>query len=104
MQWGIQVTGPLGGRPYNSALTSKSGRHSNGSNFVLADGHVKWLLGSAVSSGGVPWANTAGGTTAAQDCQQDACQWMGPHGSSGNAAGTNALGNNNSFKVTFSPL
>ena len=27
------------------------GRHSDGSNFLLADGHLKWLRGSQVSCG-----------------------------------------------------
>ena len=30
---------------------SSMGRHTNGSNFLLADGHVKYLLGSQVSTG-----------------------------------------------------
>lgn len=32
-----------------------NGRHTGGANYVLADGHVKWLQGSQVSSGAVPW-------------------------------------------------
>ncbi len=28
-----------------------TGRHTDGSNFILADGHAKWLKGSAVSAG-----------------------------------------------------
>ncbi len=30
-----------------------TGRHTNGSNFLACDGHVKWLLGTLVSNGGV---------------------------------------------------
>jgi prepilin-type N-terminal cleavage/methylation domain-containing protein/prepilin-type processing-associated H-X9-DG protein len=34
-----------------SDYTGMTGRHSDGSNFALADGHVKWMRGDAVSSG-----------------------------------------------------
>jgi len=104
LNWALQTTGPLGGLPYNSAITTQTGRHTDGSNFLMADGHAKWLRGSAVSPGGVPWANTVAGATPAAECQQGACPWTGPHGSSSNAAGTATLGNGNSFRATFSPL
>jgi len=49
------ATGYLGGRPpYDPAKTqfrAARGRHTGGSNFLLADGHVKWLRGERVSSG-----------------------------------------------------
>jgi len=32
-------------------FAAPSGRHSNGSNFLMADGHAQWLLPSAVSAG-----------------------------------------------------
>ncbi len=46
---------------------SPTGRHSDGSNFVLADGHVKWLKPSTVSAGYSPGTatNCGGGSTAA---------------------------------------
>jgi len=34
-----------------SAFLSQFGRHSNGSNFVMCDGHAKWLLPTSVSAG-----------------------------------------------------
>jgi prepilin-type N-terminal cleavage/methylation domain-containing protein/prepilin-type processing-associated H-X9-DG protein len=103
--WGKQQTGALGGLPYNASFyTSQTGLHTDGSNFLLADGHTKWLKGAAVSPGGTPWANTAAGATPAANCQQGACQWSWGGGLSSNAAGTEALGNGNSFRVTFSPL
>ncbi|HEY3330319.1 MAG TPA: DUF1559 domain-containing protein [Capsulimonadaceae bacterium] len=37
-----------------------TGRHSDGSNYILADGHVKWLKGTQVSAGYQPWP-VAGG-------------------------------------------
>lgn len=79
------ATGPMGGvPPTNQAqnFTGATGRHSDGSNFLAEDGHVKWLRGSAVSPGGVAAKTTDGqndGTT---------------------AAGTGNLG---SFALTFSP-
>lgn len=49
------ATGYLGGRhPFDSAVTQFTeplGRHSNGSNYLLSDGHVRWLPGAQVSSG-----------------------------------------------------
>ncbi len=45
-------TGPLGSPARASAgYTSGAGRHTGGSDFLLSDGHVKWLRGSAVSGG-----------------------------------------------------
>ena len=53
---GSAATGFLGNRPDNGNFgfdsgTGATGRHSDGSNFLLADGHVKWLRGTQVSSG-----------------------------------------------------
>ena len=36
----------------NGNYASLLGRHSDGSNFLLADGHAKWLRGTSVSTGG----------------------------------------------------
>ena len=45
-------TGPLGSPPKAPAgYTSSAGLHAGGSDFLLGDGHVKWLRGSAVSAG-----------------------------------------------------
>jgi prepilin-type N-terminal cleavage/methylation domain-containing protein/prepilin-type processing-associated H-X9-DG protein len=75
--WEYQ-TGAMGGRDssgkqffYSDAANTTlwPGRHLDGSNFLFADGHVKWLKGSAVSSGdpsasaaAVQGASTAAGT------------------------------------------
>jgi len=49
------ATGYLGGRlPPDTALTqfeASTGRHAGGSNFLLCDGHARWLPGNNVSSG-----------------------------------------------------
>ena len=39
-------TGPIGGRP-----SDNTGRHTDGANYLLADGHVKWLRATNVSGG-----------------------------------------------------
>jgi len=65
--YGNFETGQLGGRARNASsyIEPDTGRHFDGSNFLLADGHVKWLPGSSVSSGfnanngGVPAPNNA---------------------------------------------
>ena len=45
-------TGPLGSPPKSPAgYTSSAGRHVAGSNFLLSDGHAKWLRGTSVSGG-----------------------------------------------------
>ena len=104
LQWAVQQTGPLGGLPYNSGFTTQTGLHTDGANYLMADGHAKWLRGSSVSPGGTPWANTTPGATAAANCQQGACHWSWGAGFSSNAAGTAALGTGNTFQVTFSPI
>ena len=79
------ATGQLGNPPRITGSTTyeniKSGRHTDASNFLLADGHVKWLRGTSVSSG--PNANTS---TDAQNNDQ--------------AAGTSVSG----FAATFSAI
>lgn len=48
-------TGYLGNRlppdPQSTQFQNPLGRHLAGSNFLMGDGHVKWLKGSAISSG-----------------------------------------------------
>ena len=49
------ATGYLGARlppdPARTQFQPATGRHGGGSNFLLADGHVRWLRGDRVSSG-----------------------------------------------------
>ncbi|BDI31948.1 hypothetical protein CCAX7_39990 [Capsulimonas corticalis] len=55
--YGNYVTGYMGGRlPSNAGydlyhFPKPLGIHTDGSNFLMADGHAKWLRGAAVSSG-----------------------------------------------------
>jgi len=107
--WAWLTTGILGNRTTENYafFGSSPGLHSGGSNFLMADGHAKWLNGSSVSSGGPPFRNE----TALSDptkCIQNACGYNWDFGTASNAAGTATLGtkdaNNNLFQVTFSPL
>jgi len=51
---GKSQTGWVGGRIGDPALWPQLGRHTDGSNYIMADGHVKWFRGNQVSSG---WEN-----------------------------------------------
>ena len=86
------VTGVLGGRAAGGTSyidTSTLGRHSDGSNYLLCDGHVKWYRGSQVSSG-----FSAFHSTDPQDTQDDSAAAL--------AAGTDDT--TNRFQITFSPI
>jgi prepilin-type N-terminal cleavage/methylation domain-containing protein/prepilin-type processing-associated H-X9-DG protein len=67
---------------------AEQGRHLDGSNFLLSDGHVKWYKGSAVSSG-----RTAVNSTDAQEAADTASSY---------AQGTEYSGSG-AFAITFSP-
>jgi prepilin-type processing-associated H-X9-DG protein len=88
----VYATGDIGGYSLASA-NGHSGRHSGGSNFLAADGHVKWLLGSSVS----------GGLTAANPTAPEV---HNPAWEQGTAAGTQSLKQQNGATVslTFSPI
>ena len=73
-----------------SGSVPATGRHSDGSNWLLADGHVKWLHATAVSAG-----LSAGSAT-------DAANPSGSGSPVYNAQGTGALGNG--LVATFSPI
>ena len=76
----------VGGVPTNAV--SATGRHTDSSNWLLCDGHVKWLHSSAVSPG---------------ENAQNATDPQGLPADDGgrNAAGTSAL-STGSFQATFS--
>ncbi|HEX5322677.1 MAG TPA: DUF1559 domain-containing protein [Capsulimonadaceae bacterium] len=90
------ATGYLGGRPPSppSQFHHAQGRHSGGSHYLLADGHVQWLMGDMVSSG----LNAR-----TQFCNQDntpALQGCDFPANELHAAGTEAVGS--PFRATFS--
>lgn len=78
--WGNFSAAAVAAAPWTLAVAE--GYHTSGSNYLFADGHVKWLRGSKVSLGG-----PAASATAAE--------------SGNSAAGTANLGN---VAVTFSPI
>lgn len=91
-------TGLLGQTPGDDAAYNwyryplqNVGRHSTGSNFLMCDGHVKWLTGQQVSPGCSAQSPTAGVTAGSSYCGWNAKQ----------AVGTQYAGN---YTVTFSPI
>jgi prepilin-type N-terminal cleavage/methylation domain-containing protein/prepilin-type processing-associated H-X9-DG protein len=91
----VYATGDIGGYPLNRSASGASitGRHTDGANYAVADGHVKWLRPSAVS----------GGQTAASE---NAVEIHNVSDNAGYAAGTSSLTQQNGSKValTFSPI
>ena len=78
--------------------TAPVGRHSNGSNFLFCDGHVKWLRGSQVSTGPVLGSDSPTKGAAEQPTDD---QDSNPNLKRGNAAGTQSA---QPWAATFSPI
>lgn len=77
---------------------ASQGRHSGGSNFLLCDGHVKWLRGDQVSTGpALGFDSPTGGPMEQPTDNQDS----NPYLSRGNAAGTESR---EPWAATFSPI
>ena len=95
--FGKGAAGPLGGRAFNSGYQlAPTGRHTDGSNFLLLDGHVKWLRGIQVSSG---FENTQA------NCNQDDTPHVTGCNGGGYAAGTAGTYNGGATPAaTISPL
>ncbi len=85
---------------FNSSLgnyyLSPTGRHSDGSNFLFCDGHVKWLRGSQVSTGDIYTNNPA---AAKNETPTDTQDQRLPN--AGSAAGTES---SEPWAATFSPI
>jgi len=61
----LQTGQPNAGTP-TIAFTGPTGRHTDGANYAMADGHVKWLRGISVSAGYPtlnPFGSSPGGPT-----------------------------------------
>ena len=81
---GRYATGPIGGYGGLQMTPGLTGVHAGGSNWLAADGHVKWLLGSSVSGG-----NNAADPTARQQITNGV---LAANGSgNGVASGTGAM-------------
>ena len=85
---GDLVTGNMGGVTPNA----KPGRHSEGSNYLLLDGHVKWYRPIAVSPGSVALA---------EDCLQSGAGSQ-PADCSADPGGMSAGTGNSQFAITYS--
>ncbi len=102
------ATGYLGGDGALRAAThtaavgdnylAPTGRHTGGANYLLCDGHVKWLRGSQVSTGNVFTSDTAPPTNAVAQ-PTDAQDQRVP--AKGSAAGTESA---EPWAATFSPI
>jgi prepilin-type N-terminal cleavage/methylation domain-containing protein/prepilin-type processing-associated H-X9-DG protein len=90
-------------KPWNNHIKSPTGRHTDGSNFLLCDGHVKWLNISNVSTGYTAQAadcNTrSASSTPAGDanCTQN---WR----AAGTGVSQDSANGNTTISATFSPL
>ena len=85
---GTNYTGCTG-KCYGVPTGYSVGRHNNGSNFLLCDGHVKWLMGTSVSVGYTPSSATSAQVNAKYTGQT--------------AAGTANLASG-PWAVTYSPI
>jgi prepilin-type N-terminal cleavage/methylation domain-containing protein/prepilin-type processing-associated H-X9-DG protein len=84
---GRYATGDMGNRPFGAIQHTPV--HGNGSNFLAADGHTKWLTGEKVSTWNIP----ASSTTPANLAGTGAC-------------GTDSMADSNGsqYALTFSTL
>jgi len=85
----------------NNNYLAPTGRHSDGSNFLFCDGHIKWLRGSQVSTGLVVVASspTSGPVEQPTDNQDSNTAPSVAH--YGTAAGTES---SQPWAATFSPI
>jgi prepilin-type N-terminal cleavage/methylation domain-containing protein/prepilin-type processing-associated H-X9-DG protein len=107
IQWATgSMTGFLadsqGGRGVGGFTVNNSpvtGRHSDGSNFLLADGHVKWLHGVQVSAG-----KNADGSDQYTDSLTgiSGATYPDPDGAAGTSVSTDAASGNVQLAATFS--
>ena len=84
-----------------------TGRHSDGSNFLLCDGHVKWLRGSQVSTGDIYTSDTVPVPTNTVETPTDAQdQRLHTLGTAGKPTKASAAGTESTqpWAATFSPI
>jgi len=88
------ATGDIGGYPLTNYLSTTTGVHTDGSNFLACDGHAKWVRAEAVS----------GGLSAAKPANPEHHDAVNKNG--GIAAGTGSMTQQSGATValTFSPI
>ncbi len=92
------ATGYLAGRGNsNSLFDSSVGRHMDGANYMMCDGHVKWYMGNQVSTGASPGVYNSGLVKYLPDPNLGQDETLA--GWTPTAAGSGKMG---SFAVTFS--
>jgi prepilin-type N-terminal cleavage/methylation domain-containing protein/prepilin-type processing-associated H-X9-DG protein len=93
--YGSYVTGPIGDQPSwtTASAYAIAPVHTQGSNYLLADGHVKWLRSTVVSGG-----NNASSSTGVQDAGQN------ENGNMSWAAGTQGDIGSTPAAATFSAI
>ena len=82
-----------------AGLLAATGRHGNGSNYLLCDGHVKWLHGEAVGTGFMFSTQQP-----AFNEDQDSAAHKGFPTAPGTASVQGATPGSPPFSVTFSPI
>jgi prepilin-type N-terminal cleavage/methylation domain-containing protein/prepilin-type processing-associated H-X9-DG protein len=101
-----QRAGGIGGATMGASAAnfpSAVGRHLDGSNFLFADGHVKWLLGSSVSTGGTYSLSATCPQHNDGDSNADGCRNISG-GNYGSSAGVEGTMNGGGITATFSPF
>jgi len=98
------ATCQIGGEKFIESELIPNGRHNGGSCYLMADGHVKWLVGSQVSPGQEPQPGSENNNCYQNQYAPLNCAWGG--GGYINAAGTGNMTDNNghTFAVTFSKV
>ncbi len=102
-QGGANRTADFTAAPGDNYL-APTGRHTGGSNFLLCDGHVKWLRGSQVSTGNVFTSNPLASPNSVEtptDAQDQRVLSAGSVAGFGTAAGTQS---SQPWAATFSPI
>ena len=111
-----QVAAPVGNIGGLCIYSTVAPRHATASNFLLADGHVKWIPGPKVSAGATASSATADATFAYTGSPTANCPAALPpttvatirNWGTGNACGAQFNGvsstTNGSFTATFSPI
>ena len=101
-QGGQMASGCLGGRDCSGSTNTganhdegftSTGRHTDGSNFMMTDCHAKWFRGSAVSGGS---------NAVAEDCNQASIPALSDCPTDPNLGSMAAGTGNSQFAVTFS--